>query len=244
MGGWAKSGLVVLRGRATFLAPKRQITFSSMNFPCAGQSVSGWVPLELSPPPPVGVGQVLWVPALLILPPPPPPPSVDLHSRKGKGRDASGDQPIGAAGVMPNPLGKALGRPNVVFCLRGGAAGQAPVEGCMARGRGGSWCSRAWGLLAIPRPRPMSFDGAQALPHCHRTHWPLHPLVPCGPYLQHARGGRPVRILDPNRVRKLLGVWRGGKGGGGGARWVGRSAARLPSGGRWVTQHRYLKMTP
>ena len=25
-------------------------------------------------------------------------------------------------------------------------------------------------------------------------------------------GGRPVQILDPNRVRKLLGVWRGGEG--------------------------------
>ena len=27
------------------------------------------------------------------------------------------------------------------------------------------------------------------------------------------RGGRPVRILDPNWVPKLLGVWRGGGGG-------------------------------
>ena len=47
------------------------------------------------------------------------------------------------------------------------------------------------------------------------------------------RGGRPVQILDPNRVRKLLGVWRagGGEGGGGGVRWVGRSAAGVPRGG-------------
>ena len=44
------------------------------------------------------------------------------------------------------------------------------------------------------------------------------------------RGRRPVRLLDPNRVRKLLGVWRGGRGGRGG-RWVGRSAAGAPQGG-------------
>ena len=47
-------------------------------FPCVGQSVSGWVPLELSPPPPlVGARQMLWVPAksgclpLSFRPPPP-----------------------------------------------------------------------------------------------------------------------------------------------------------------------------
>ena len=39
------------------------------------------------------------------------------------------------------------------------------------------------------------------------------------------QGGRPVQILDPNRVQKLLGVWRGGGGGG-----VGGSAG-VPRGG-------------
>ena len=66
------------------------------------------------------------------------------------------------------------------------------------------------------------------------------------------RGGRPVQILDPNRVRKLLGVWKGGgRGGGwhkasvsegGGGRWVGRSAAGVPRGGSvgtptYIPQH-------
>ena len=47
-GGWAR---VVLRGRPHI-------------FRCVGQLVSWLVPLGLSPPPPpVGVGQVLWVPA-------------------------------------------------------------------------------------------------------------------------------------------------------------------------------------
>ena len=51
------------------------------------------------------------------------------------------------------------------------------------------------------------------------------------------QGGRPVQILDPNRMRKLLGVWRGGGGGG--------SAGQSPGsqeGGQWVPQHTYLKM--
>ena len=48
--------------------------------------------------------------------------------------------------------------------------------------------------------------------------------------MRRAQGGRPVQILDPNRVRKLLGAWRGGEGGGGG-RWVGRSATGVPRGG-------------
>ena len=41
--------------------------FPPFIFLCVGQSVSLWVPLELTSPPPapppVGVGQVLWVPA-------------------------------------------------------------------------------------------------------------------------------------------------------------------------------------
>ena len=41
----------VLRGRATFLVPKAPEFFPP---PCVGQSVSWWVPLELSPPPPWG----------------------------------------------------------------------------------------------------------------------------------------------------------------------------------------------
>ena len=51
--GWAKSGLVDLRGRAIPPHP----LFSPLCW-----SVGEWVPLELNPPP-VGVGQVLWVPA-------------------------------------------------------------------------------------------------------------------------------------------------------------------------------------
>ena len=47
--------------------------------------------------------------------------------------------------------------------------------------------------------------------------------------LLQAQGGRPVQILDHNRVRKLLGVWRAV--GGGGGRWVGRPAAGVPRGG-------------
>ena len=50
------------------------------------------------------------------------------------------------------------------------------------------------------------------------------------------QGGRPVQILDPNRVRKLLGVWKGGGGGGGGGRWVGRSAGGVPRGWSVGTQ--------
>ena len=41
------------------------------------------------------------------------------------------------------------------------------------------------------------------------------------------QGGWPIRILTPNRVRKLLLVWRGG----GGGWWIGRSAAGVPGGG-------------
>ena len=48
---WAKSGLVALRGRAIFLAPKPLQIFFPYIFPCVGQSVSGWVPLGLTPPP-------------------------------------------------------------------------------------------------------------------------------------------------------------------------------------------------
>ena len=54
--GPTKSGLVALRGRALFLAPKAPENFVPLIFLCVpvsvGQSVSGWVPLELSPPPP------------------------------------------------------------------------------------------------------------------------------------------------------------------------------------------------
>ena len=41
--------------------------------------------------------------------------------------------------------------------------------------------------------------------------------------VQPPQRGCPVRILTPKRVRKLLGVWRGG-------RWVGQSAAGVPGG--------------
>ena len=49
--------------------------------------------------------------------------------------------------------------------------------------------------------------------------------------------GRPVQILDPNGVRKLLRVWRGL-----GALGVGRSAAGVPRGGSvgtptYIPQH-------
>ena len=78
----AKSGLVVLRGRTIFLALEAPVNLFPYIFPRVGQSVSGWVPLELTPPPPppVGVGHVLWVPAksgcipFSFCPPPPPPP--------------------------------------------------------------------------------------------------------------------------------------------------------------------------
>ena len=53
------------------------------------------------------------------------------------------------------------------------------------------------------------------------------------------QGGHPVRIQHPNRLQKLLGVWRGW----GGVRWVGWSPARIPKGGG-VPQHTYLKMIP
>ena len=52
--GWAKSGLVALRGRAFFPAPKAAEHFFPHIFFCVGQSVSAWVRLELSPPPPRG----------------------------------------------------------------------------------------------------------------------------------------------------------------------------------------------
>ena len=42
--------------------------------------------------------------------------------------------------------------------------------------------------------------------------------------MSQVRGGRPVQIPDPNRVRKLLGVWRGVGGGGG----LGGSAGQPP----------------
>ena len=45
--GWAKSGLVVLRGRAIFPSKIFPLIFSFV-LVC----VSGWVPLELTPPPP------------------------------------------------------------------------------------------------------------------------------------------------------------------------------------------------
>ena len=52
------------------------------------------------------------------------------------------------------------------------------------------------------------------------------------------QGGRPVQILNPNRVQKHLGVWEGG-------RWVGWLAAGVHrEGGQWVPQHTYLKMIP
>ena len=49
----AKSGLVALRGRVEFLAPVPEIYFHYF-FLCVGQLVSGWVPLELTPPLPWG----------------------------------------------------------------------------------------------------------------------------------------------------------------------------------------------
>ena len=52
---------------------------SPLYLPCVGQSVSRWVPLEVSPSPPWGGGVLKccgacqrWVPPLLILPPSPP----------------------------------------------------------------------------------------------------------------------------------------------------------------------------
>ena len=54
------------------------------------------------------------------------------------------------------------------------------------------------------------------------------------------QGGRPVQMLDPNRVPKLLGVLKGGGGGGGSA---GQPPGSL-EGGQWVPQHTYLKMIP
>ena len=69
--------VVVLRGRAIFPALKRRKkNFPRLVFPCVGQSVSGWVRLELTPPPfwgrssAVGADQKQ-VPPFLILPPPP-----------------------------------------------------------------------------------------------------------------------------------------------------------------------------
>ena len=51
-GGGSESGLVVLRGRAKFTAPKAPEKTFRCSFPCVGQSVGGWVPLELTLPPP------------------------------------------------------------------------------------------------------------------------------------------------------------------------------------------------
>ena len=54
---------------------------------------------------------------------------------------------------------------------------------------------------------------------CKISHLEVHCLgkILCEVDLPKAieRGGRPVQILDPNRVRKLLGIWGGGRGGGG-----------------------------
>ena len=47
-GGGAKSGLVVLRGRAVFPAPF--FPFFPYVFLCVGQWMSGWMPLDLTPP--------------------------------------------------------------------------------------------------------------------------------------------------------------------------------------------------
>ena len=44
-----------------------------------------------------------------------------------------------------------------------------------------------------------------------------------GPTHGNTQGGQPVQILDPNRLQKLLGVWKGGG--------VSRSAAGIPKGG-------------
>ena len=60
-GGGGKSGLVVLRGRAIFSVPNLE-KFPPHNFPCVGHSVSGSVPVELTPPP-WGYNFLLWVPA-------------------------------------------------------------------------------------------------------------------------------------------------------------------------------------
>ena len=55
-------------------------------FLCVGQLVSGWVPLWFHPPPPLGVGQVLWMPAKSGCVPfsfcPPPPRSLPLLLKK------------------------------------------------------------------------------------------------------------------------------------------------------------------
>ena len=66
-------------------------------------------------------------------------------------------------------------------------------------------------------------------------------LPPMPLHLPAQRAGRPVQILVPNRVRKLLGVWKGGGGGGGGS--AGQPPGSL-EGGRWVPQHTYLNMIP
>ena len=46
--------------------------------------------------------------------------------------------------------------------------------------------------------------------------------MPFGLETNSTQGGRPVQIQDPDWVRKLLGVWRGGEGG------VGGLAGQLP----------------
>ena len=70
--GGVESGLVVLRGRAILPGPKAPASFPPHIVPRVGQSVSGWVPLELSeccgclpfsfqPPPPPGRHKKPWV---------------------------------------------------------------------------------------------------------------------------------------------------------------------------------------
>ena len=116
----------------------------------------------------------------------------------------------------------------------------------------------AFPRCAIPPPRLHVAQIVRALPPCITGHlfcpvlwgWATDPscgehlcCVPGGGGGQSSHGfaqeGRPVQILDPSRVRKLLGVWRGGG--------VGGSAGQQPGsleGGQWVPQHTYLKMIP
>ena len=54
-------------------------------------------------------------------------------------------------------------------------------------------------------------------PHGQTGPWDRRPRLPrirCIKWSAN-RGGRPARILTPNRARNLLGVWRRGEGGGG-----------------------------
>ena len=53
-------------------------------------------------------------------------------------------------------------------------------------------------------------------------------LGPLRLLLGSGQGGRPVQILDPNRVQQLWGVWNGGGGGGRGARGLGVWNANRP----------------